>query len=310
MAEMKQQTLTKSYTFEGIGLHTGKYAHMTILPAPCDTGIVFVRSDMGGVAIRAVAENVTNTARSTTLSNSHGVSVVTVEHILSALTGMGVDNAVVEIDNVEIPILDGSARLYVEAIAKDGLAQQENDRKYIDIQQGIEIKYENTGSYVKIIPADEPSFELTVDFDSKVLGVQTVTWSLKDDYATEVAPCRTFVFFHELEFLASQGLSKGGDMDNAIVVVERPTTPEQIAHISKLFRAPKLTVSEGYLTNLSLHFPDECGRHKLLDLIGDMRLCGGYLNAKIIAYKPGHGINTATAKAVRMAVHKNKLITK
>ena len=302
---MKQQTLAKTYHFEGIGLHTGKYAHMSICPAPADSGIIFVRTDQEGVAIKATAENVTNTARSTTLSNSRGVSVVTVEHLLSALTGLGIDNAVIEIDNVEVPILDGSARPYVDAITADSLVLLPQERHYIDVKEEIEVKYENTGSYVKIIPADEPSFELTVDFNSQVLGVQHAEWDLNRDYATQIAPCRTFVFFHELEFLVSQGLVKGGDMDNAIVVVENPTTPEQIAHIAKIFRAPKLSVSEGYLSNLSLHFPDECGRHKLLDLIGDMRLCGGYLRAKVIAYKPGHGINTAAAKAVRVAAFKN-----
>ncbi len=296
---MNQHTLRNTYTFEGKGLHTGTVSRMTVGPAPENSGVRFRRSDLGDVYIDAVAGNVSDTARSTTLSNGTA-EVHTVEHILSALTGMGVDNALIEIDNVEVPILDGSARFYVEAFAKDGLMEQDAERVYMTVPEVIELKDEKTGSWVRIEPADSLSYELTVDFNSKVLGVQSASWNEGVDYAKEIGVCRTFVFFHEIEFLFANNLIKGGDVDNAIVIVEHPVTDEQLQRMSASIGKPALKVeSDGYLNNLKLHFENECGRHKLLDLIGDMRLCGGFLNAKITAYKPGHTINTNLAKAFR-----------
>lgn len=300
---MNQKTLKKSYFFEGKGLHTGRYAHMTISPAAAGTGIVFRRTDLPGNAeVAALAENVTSTARSTTIS-SGDASVVTIEHLMSALTGMGVDNAVIEIDGPEVPILDGSARLYAEAFAADGLEEQDSERTYLTLDREIEVRDEKSGSWVRITPADAPSFEITADFNSRVLGVQTAGWDEAADYATQIAPCRTFVFFHEIEFLASQGLVKGGDVDNAIVIVEHPVTDEQVARLCDMLGQPRHEVtSSGYLSNVTLHFENECGRHKLLDMIGDLRLAGGWINARITAFKPGHGINTAAAKAFRQAI--------
>ena len=292
---MDQQTLKREYRFEGRGLHTGKYAHLTLCPAPENYGIRFFRKD-AGVEIPAVATNVSKTDRSTTISQG-GVSVVTIEHLLSALTGLGVDNARIELDNEEVPILDGSAETYVRAIAPDGLRVQNAERKYIEIKETIEVRDEQTGSWVRIEPSDKMSFEVTVDFNSKVLGVQTAHWSENSDYVGQVAPCRTFCFFHELEALAAYGLIKGGDVDNAIVVVEHPVTKEQVDNMSRIFGQPRLSVREdGYLSNIVLHFPNECGRHKLLDLIGDMRLLGGFPKAHVSAYKPGHKINSIAAK--------------
>lgn len=294
---MNQQTLKKEYTFEGRGLHTGKFAHLTLCPAPENFGIKFLRTDLD-VIIPALADRVSRTDRSTTITEGD-VSVVTIEHVLSALTGLGVDNALVKIDNEEMPILDGSAEYYTRAIAADGLQQQNAERIYLEIPEPIELKDEQTGSWVKIEPSDRPSYEVTVDFNSRVLGVQTAQWSEGDDYAGELACCRTFCFFHELEFLASKGLVKGGDVDNAIVIVEHPVTKEQIDNMCQLFNQPKLSVTDhGYLSNLKLHFPNECGRHKLLDLIGDMRLIGGFPKARITAFKPGHKINSSLAKIV------------
>lgn len=294
-----QQTLKKNYSFEGKGLHTGKYAHMTVCPAPENTGIVFVRTDAEGASVEALAENVSNTTRSTTISQN-GVSVSTIEHILSALTGMGVDNAVIEIDNIEVPILDGSAKPYIDAIWSDGFVQQSEPRKYIELKETVEIINEEVGSIVRIEPAEEFSYDIKVDFNSRVLGVQHAVWNPEVVYAEEIGVCRTFVFFHEIEFLFNNGLVKGGDVDNAIVIVERPVTEQQINKMSELFNIPALTVREdGYLSNLQLRFPNECSRHKLLDLIGDLRLCGGFLKAKVTAEKAGHGINTNAAKAVR-----------
>ena len=271
-----QHTLNKACAFEGKGLHTGTYAHMKVLPAPADTGIVFRRTDLpGSPEIPALAENVTNTARSTTISAA-GAEAVTIEHIMSALTGLGVDNSIVELDNMEVPILDGSAKPYVEAILAHGLLEQDAPRKFIDIPYALEIKDTKTGSWVRLEPDCMPSANITVDFGSPVLGIQSAHWDMDTDYAVQIAPCRTFCFYREVEQLLKNNLIKGGDLDNAIVVTD-----------------------DGYLNDKPLNFPDECGRHKMLDLLGDFRLAGGFLNAHISAYKPGHSINTKAAKALR-----------
>ena len=295
-----QQTVKKSHSVEGKGLHTGRVAKMTINPAPADTGIRFRRTDLGEDAyIDALAENVSSTARSTTISCGDA-SVSTIEHVMSALTGMGVDNAIIDIDNIEVPILDGSAKPYVDAIWPDGFQQQDAPRRYVELTETGEIRIDEIGSVVRIEPAEEFSYDIKVDFNSRVLGVQNAHWDSSVVYPEEIGTCRTFVFFHEIEFLYNNNLVKGGDVDNAIVIVEHPVTDEQVARMSQLFNVPALKVREdGYLSNLVLRFPNECARHKLLDLIGDLRLCGGFLKAKVTAEKAGHGINTAAAKAVR-----------
>ena len=273
---MTQQTLKNTYFFEGKGLHTGTYAHMKVMPAPADTGIRFYRMDLENQPeVPALAENVTNTSRSTTISVGDA-KVVTIEHIMSALTGLGVDNARIELDNQEVPILNGSAEPYVEAFMADGLEDQGVPRQYITLPLAIEVSDPRTGSWVKIEPAEAPSAQISVDFNSPVLGIQQAHWDEQTDYAREIAPCRTFCFYKEIEPMLKGGLIKGGDLSNALVVTDT-----------------------GYMDNPVLHFPDECGRHKLLDLLGDFRLAGGYMNARITAFKPGHPINTKAAKAIR-----------
>ena len=276
---------------------------MTIKPAAADTGIVFRRIDINEDArVEALAENVSSTARSTTISCGDA-SVSTIEHVLSALTGMGVDNAEIDIDNVEVPILDGSAKPYIDAIWKDGFQEQDAPRRYIELKETVEIRNDEKGSVVRIEPAEEFSYSIKVDFNSRVLGVQEARWDDSVVYPEEIGVCRTFVFFHEIEFLFNNNLVKGGDVDNAIVIVEHPVTDEQVERMSRLFNVPALKVREdGYLSNLVLRFPNECARHKLLDLIGDLRLCGGFLKARITAEKAGHGINTSAAKAVRKMI--------
>ena len=295
-----QQTLGKSYSFEGKGLHTGKTVRMTINPAPADTGILFRRTDVSkDLYIDALAEYVTSTDRSTTLTKD-GVSVMTVEHVLSGLTGMGIDNAVIDVDNAEIPILDGSARPYIDSIWESGIVGQDKPRKYIEIDREITVTSEKTGSSIVITPADEPSFDVKIDFNSKVLGLQSAHWDPSLVYADEIGKCRTFVFFHEIEYLFRNNLIKGGDVDNAIVIVEHPVSKEQLEHMSRLFNVPMLERCEnGYLNNLQLRFPNECARHKLLDLIGDFRLVGGFLKASVKAVRSGHTINTNAAKELR-----------
>jgi len=273
---MNQKTLKNTYFFEGKGLHTGTYAHMKVMPAPVNFGIRFYRVDLENQPeVEALAQNVTNTSRSTTISAGEA-QVVTIEHIMSALTGLGVDNARIELDNQEVPILNGSAEPYVQAFQADGLEDQGIPRQYITLPLAIEVSDPRTGSWVKIEPADAPSAHITVDFNSPVLGVQQAHWDEQTDYASEIAPCRTFCFYREIEPMLKNNLIKGGDLSNALVVTDT-----------------------GYMDNPVLHFPDECGRHKLLDLLGDFRLAGGYMNARITAFKPGHPINTKAAKAIR-----------
>lgn len=295
---MKQKTLKREYTFEGKGLHSGKFAHMTLCPAPVGTGIRFLRTDIGPSAfVDATADNVSSTARSTTISKGKA-TVGTIEHLLSAFTGLGVDNALVKIDAAEVPILDGSARFYAEAIFQDGLEEQDAERQWIEIKEEVEVT-DRRGGYVKLIPSDEPSYEVTIDFDSKVLGVQTFSFDFSTEYASEVAPCRTFCFFHEIQRLLTFGLVKGGALDNALVIAEKPVTERQLRRMAKAFNQPVVSVAEnGYLSNVELRFPDECCRHKLLDLMGDLRLIGGFPKAKIVAYKPGHRLNTSMASKI------------
>lgn len=272
---------------------------MTLAPAPIDAGIRFVRTDIGPDAIvEALATNVTNTARSTTLTQN-GVNVITVEHILSALTGLGIDNALISLDNEEVPILDGSAKPYCEAILADGLCEQDAERRYVTLDK--EIVYEDAvkGIKVTVTPADEPSYDITVDFNSKVVGVQKAHWDPSMDYAGEIACCRTFVFFHEIEYLFNNNLIKGGDIDNAIVIIEHPVPRERVEALCEGLSIPvPQNTSVGYLDNLRLHYDNECARHKMLDLMGDLRLCGGFLKARVSAVKTGHFVNSQVSRMI------------
>ncbi len=295
---MNQHTLKKEYTFEGKGLHTGKQACVLLRPAPAGTGVVFVRTDLGGVEIPAVAANVASTRRSTLLKKGKA-KVGTVEHLLSALYGLGIDNAYVHINSPEMPILDGSAAPYVNAISPDGTVEQDAPRAWVEIPHEILVRNERTGAWIKIVPAETPSFELTIDFGSKVLGVQTVSYGPGVDYASQIAPCRTFCFLHEVFPLLFLGLARGGDVSNAIVVVEKPVKCWQARFMARVLgQTVDAVPASGYICNPALRFEDECARHKLLDLIGDLRLCGGFLKAKVEAYKPGHALNTAAAREI------------
>ena len=303
-----QKTLKKEYTFEGKGLHTGLKVKMTVAPAPAGTGIRFVREDIGPDAVvEASAEYVTTTQRGTTLEKGEA-RISTIEHLLSALAGMGVDNAEVRVNAPEAPILDGSALPYVRAIGADGLQEQNAPRLYYDIKETVHYRDDATGSGITIYPAEDFSVDLTIDFNSHVLGVQKIHYDSSVDYAAEVAPCRTFVFFHELEFLFQNNLIKGGDLENAIVIVERPVSEETLERMAALFNVDRVGVlPDGYLNNVKLHFPDECGRHKLLDLIGDFSLIGTRIRGRIVADKSGHKINTTVARIVReMIKNENK----
>ncbi len=296
---MRQQTLKKDYIFEGKGLHTGKPVHMTLSPAPVGSGIRFVRTDIGPDAVvEALATHVSNTARSTTLTQN-GINVITVEHLLSALTGLGVDNVLVSLDNEEIPILDGSAKPYCDAILADGTLPQDCERRYITLDR--EIVYEDAvkGIKVTVTPADTPSYDISVDFNSKVVGVQQAHWDPSVDYAGEIGCCRTFVFFHEIEYLYNNNLIKGGDVDNAIVIIEHPVPRERVEALCAGLSIPvPADTSVGYLDGLRLYYDNECARHKMLDLMGDLRLCGGFLKARVVAVKTGHCVNAKVARMI------------
>lgn len=299
----KQHTLKCKYTFKGKGLHTGRTVNMTLEPAPENHGIKFRRTDLGEDAvIDAVVDYVTTTARGTTLEKGE-VKISTLEHLMATFNGLGVDNAMVDIDSQEVPILDGSAKPYVEAICKDGLVEQDALRNYIEFKEKIVYKDEKSGSEIVIMPDDHFSVDLMIDFNSKVLGNQYSRLDETTDFAKDIAPCRTFVFFHELEPLFRNDLIKGGDLDNAIVIVEHPVPQEELDRLAGVFNTTSLErAPEGYLNHLELRFQNECARHKLLDLMGDFSLVGCPIKAKVIAYKSGHRINTEVARIIRKLI--------
>ncbi len=301
--QIKQHTLNNTYKFSGKGLHTGKTVNMILEPAPENHGIVFNRIDLGeNATIEALVDYVTTTARGTTLEKGE-VKISTLEHLMAALHGLGVDNALVKIDSQEVPILDGSSRPYVKEICKDGLKEQDAPRKYAEFKEKIVFKDEKTGSEITIMPDDEFSVEMMIDYNSKVLGNQYARYNSQTDFAKDIAPCRTFVFFHELEPLFKNNLIKGGDLDNAIIIVENPVPQQELDRLAGIFNVKSLErAPEGYLNHLELRFPNECARHKLLDIIGDFSLIGTRLKAKVIGYKTGHKINTEIAKQLKKII--------
>lgn len=292
---MKQTTIKNTYKFSGKGLHTGKICNLEIAPAPENFGIKFLRKDISQDAIiPAFAKYVTSVARSTTIENN-GASVITTEHLLSALSGLGIDNALITLDNEELPILDGSAKLYVEAILADGIQEQNQEKNYLVITEPF--IYTDGDASVELLPSDKFEIEFHIDFNSQVLGKQTASYIQGEtDYATQIAPCRTFCFYHEIEGLLQLNLIKGGDLDNALVVVEKEPSPESIQKFEKLFGITNIVAKQGYLSYCQPFFENECARHKLLDLIGDFALLGHPIKGKIIAKKSGHRINTTAAK--------------
>jgi UDP-3-O-[3-hydroxymyristoyl] N-acetylglucosamine deacetylase / 3-hydroxyacyl-[acyl-carrier-protein] dehydratase len=302
-----QKTLRQSYTFEGKGLHSGLKVTMTLSPAPINTGIVFVRKDLGDdVRVEALVDYVTHTQRGTTLEKN-GVKVCTIEHVLSTFVGLGVDNAFIYLSSFEAPIMDGSAKPFAQAIIKDGLEEQSAPRKYFKINEKIYFKDEKTGAELTILPSEDYSIDLTIDYNSHIMGVQHASYdSASTDYATEIAPCRTFVFFHELAFLYKNNLIKGGDLENAIVIAEHEVPQDELDKMAELFNVRSIKrVPEGYLDNIALRFPNECARHKLLDVMGDFSLAGTRIKGKVIANKSGHKINTQVAGLIRKASLKN-----
>ncbi len=306
MAE-KQRTLKQALTFTGKGLHTGVEVNLSILPAPENQGYIFKRTDLPGQPlVTPFAENVTDTSRGTTIEEN-GAKVSTIEHILSALTGMQLDNVLIEIDGPEAPILDGSSLAYVQAIEKSGIVEQEAERRYFKLDEKLEYYDEEHGVHIIAYPDKMQSINVLIDYNSEVLGNQYATLENWNDYKDQIAPCRTFVFLHELEYLAKLNLIKGGDLDNAIVIVDHEMPQEDIERLSVLFNHPKIEVKEGILNNVELRFSNEPARHKLLDMVGDLALVGRWFKAKIIATRPGHMANVEFAKLLRQVMKKQML---
>ena len=292
----KQQTLKAPISFSGKGLHTGVKVTMTVNPAEVDTGIVFRRTDLEGQPIiPALCDYVVDTSRGTTIE-SGGHRVSTIEHIMSALWTLGVDNAVIDIDAPETPIMDGSACAYAKAITETGVADQDAERKFYHVTEKMVYTIPEKGVAIILYPDDEFSVSVHVDYNSKVIGNQYATFNPGDNYAEKISPCRTFVFLHELEPLIKMNLIKGGDLDNAIVVVENPVPADQLEHLKKIFNKPDIEIKAGYLNNLELRCNNELARHKLLDLLGDFALLGVRIKGRVWATRPGHFANTEFMK--------------
>ncbi|MGZ5246005.1 MAG: bifunctional UDP-3-O-[3-hydroxymyristoyl] N-acetylglucosamine deacetylase/3-hydroxyacyl-ACP dehydratase [Flavitalea sp.] len=302
-----QHTIKEEITISGAGIHTGNSVTMRLKPADPNTGINFQRVDLPEkTIIKADVDNVVETNRSTTIE-VNGARVSTIEHLMASLVGMGIDNVLIEIDGEEVPILDGSAQPFVEILEKTGTVQQDAKKIYYTIDHNISFVDEKNKVEMVALPYHEYRINTLIDFNSPVLGTQHAALASISDFNKEIAPCRTFCFFHELELLLANNLIKGGDINNAIVVVDKPVTEDQVARISKIFQKTDVQVSEeGILNNLSLRFPNEPARHKLLDVVGDLALVGFPFKAHIIANRPGHAANVKFAKKIKEHIKKYK----
>lgn len=304
----KQQTLKGSFALCGKGLHTGLSLTVTFNPAPENSGYKIQRIDLDGQpVIEAIAENVVDTQRGTVLGKDD-VRVSTIEHGMSALYAMGIDNCLIQVNGPEFPILDGSAAMYVEKIKEIGIEEQNAPKDYYIIRHKIEVKDEESGSCITILPDEEFSLTTMCSFESKFINSQFATLDNMDDYASEIAQARTFVFVRDIEPLLKANLIKGGDMDNAIVIYERQTTQERLDQLADFLKVPRLDATKlGYIQHKPLVWENECTRHKLLDIIGDMALIGRPIKGCIIATRPGHTINNKFARLMRREIRKHEI---
>ena len=294
---VKQKTIKAAISLTGVGLHTGKEVKITFKPAPINNGYTFIRVDLEGQPIiEADANYVVNTQRGTNLEKL-GVKIQTPEHVLAALVGCDLDNVIIELDASELPIMDGSSKYFVEAIEKAGIHEQEAKRNVYVVKEIISFTDEETGSEILVMPSDDYQITAMVDFGTKVLGTQNANLKSISDFKTEIADSRTFSFLHELESLLDDGLIKGGDLNNAIVYVDKEISEKTMNSLKVAFGKEEISVKpNGILDNLTLHYPNEAARHKLLDVIGDLSLIGTRIQGKVIANKPGHFVNTQFAK--------------
>lgn len=303
----KQHTLAGAVSISGTGLHTGINVDMTLKPANPGFGYQFQRVDLANTApIKADCDLVTDTSRGTTLEQGE-VRVSTVEHILAALVGMGVDNCLIELNGPEVPIIDGSSAPFVKIIEETGVLEQDAAKAWYSIDTNISFYDEEKRVEMTALPSTNYELTTLIDFNSPVLGTQHASLKNMRNFTTEIAPCRTFCFLHELEMLLEHNLIKGGDINNAIVVVDKPVNDEEMTRLAKAFGRTKVEVkTEGYLNNLELRYPNEPARHKLLDVIGDLALIGYPIKAQIIANRPGHSSNVEFAKRIKQYIKKNK----
>lgn len=303
----KQHTLGRSISVSGTGLHTGVAVDMVLQPANPGFGIQFKRTDLPGEPlVKADCDLVVDTSRSTTLEDK-GARIGTVEHLLAAFVGMGIDNCQVDINGPEVPIMDGSALPFVELIEEAGVLEQEAAKQWFTIDNNI--SFTNDEKRVELVAMPSINYKVTtlIDFNSPVVGTQHARLKDISDFKTEIAPCRTFGFLHEIEALLANNLIKGGDVNNAVVVVDRPVSDQELERLASVFKKEKLEVrSEGILNNVDLKFPNEPARHKLLDVIGDLALIGFPIKAHIIANRPGHFSNIELAKLIKQYIKKNK----
>jgi len=301
----KQRTLAKETSLTGKGLHTGIDVTITFKPASANHGYKFCRVDLPGAPIiDALAENVTDTSRGTTLVQNNA-SVQTIEHVLAALYGLRIDNALIEMNGPEAPIMGGSALKFVEALNEAGMVELKENRNYFVVKQKITYSDEEHGVDMIVYPDDRLSINVLIDYNSKILGNQYAILDSIDDFEKMIAGSRTFVFFHELEPLFKMGLIKGGDLDNAIVILEKEVEQDEIERIAKMFNRPGIsTHTAGILNNTKLYFPNEPARHKLLDIMGDLALVGKPIKGKVVATRPGHLANTRLAKIMRQEMKK------
>ena len=303
----KQTTIKSSVSLEGVGIHTGKDVKLSFKPADSDTGYVFKRLDLdGSPSIEALSKYVINTQRGTTLEKN-GVKLKTIEHVLAALVGLEIDNVLIEINAEEPPIMDGSSKYFVDALENAGVLELDALRKEYIIKDIITYKDSKNGSEITIIPSDSYQITAMVDYETKVLGTQNATLSKLSDFKDDFSNARTFSFLHEIEMLLENDLIKGGDLNNAIVYVDKKISNETMEKLKKAFNKDKVSVkSNGILDNLNLHYSNEAARHKLLDIMGDLALIGRRIRGKVIAKKPGHFINTEFAKKISNLIEKDE----
>lgn len=294
---MKQRTIGKEFRVTGMGLHTGRTVTVTVRPAPPDSGIAFRRTDRFNIVTqKALAENVSETKRGTTLGSGRH-SVATIEHLMSALHGSEVDNVLVELDGGEVPILDGSARPWMMQLTRVGTVEQPAERRVGKVMEKLHFEHPSTGSVYEVEPAEGFSVECVIDFPGSVIGRQSAKIESLNEYAAGIAPCRTFVFLHEIEPLLHLNLIKGGSLDNALVYVNKELGSRQLRRLERTFHkdASQFRVHDGVLNTTDPYYPNEPARHKLLDFIGDVRLAGYPLQGRFSIYKPGHKANVAFA---------------
>jgi UDP-3-O-[3-hydroxymyristoyl] N-acetylglucosamine deacetylase/3-hydroxyacyl-[acyl-carrier-protein] dehydratase len=295
----KQTTINKSISLQGVGIHTGNEVTLTFNPAVENTGYLFKRIDLPGQPeIEALSKYVIDTQRGTTLEKD-GVKLKTVEHVLAALVGLEIDNVLIHIDSEEPPIMDGSSKFFIEALEKSGIKELSQKRYEYIVKNVLTYKDDETGSEITVIPSDNYEVTTMVDYETKVLGTQNATLSDLSEFKDNFSNARTFSFLHEIEMLLENNLIKGGDLNNAIVYVDKKISDATMYKLKKAFNKDKVSVkSNGILDNLNLHYPNEAARHKLLDVIGDLALIGKRIRGKIIAKKPGHKTNTMFAKMI------------